>query len=120
MKRDTGVDLDKVARGLGAVRRGTVRAEGGWFGAAQLAADVGARFRAPAGGGRATDPGWTERRLLPLAPETLARLERLSAALGERGVVVTPLQVAALLLERAAAEAHDDEVEELSRHHRAS
>ena len=69
------LDMDKIARGLGAERRGRVAAEGGYFGAMELLADIEARFSAPAGGGRRTDPRWTERRLVPLAPRTLERLE---------------------------------------------
>jgi len=59
------------------------------------------RFRPPAGGGRARDRDWTLKRLIPVRPETLARLEKLavevSALVDYR---VEPLQVAALLLER--------------------
>src|SRR5205809_6221170 len=40
----------------------------------RLLADVEARFRTPEDGGRATDPRWTERRLVPLAPDPLKRL----------------------------------------------
>jgi hypothetical protein len=69
------LDMNKIARGLGAERRGQVPVTSGYFGAMQLLADVEARFRVPAGGGRATDPHWTERRLVPLAPRTLKRLE---------------------------------------------
>ncbi len=60
------LDMDKIAKGLGAERRGKVSATGGYFGAMQLVADIQARFRVPSGGGRPTDPTWTERRLLPL------------------------------------------------------
>jgi hypothetical protein len=95
-------DMDRIARGLGAVRRGKVRARGGAFGASGLLAEVQARFRNPVGGGRATDPEWTERRLIALSPETLARLEALAASLrGRSGTRVDPMQVAALLLARA-------------------
>lgn len=110
------LNLDKIAAGVGAERRGPVHATSGWFGAAQLVAEVQARFRPPASGGRGTDPAWTKRRLLPLTPETLARLEHLSAALEERGVVATPLQVAAMLLEKAVGEASGDQVAELAIH----
>ena len=103
------IDYDKIASALGAERRGEVPATGGWFGAMQLLADVRARFRGPPGGGRRTDPAWTERRLLPLAPETLRRLEQLSAVLGEHDVAASPLQIAAVLLERAVANATDDD-----------
>jgi hypothetical protein len=94
-----------------------VTATGGYFGAMQLAAEVAARFRAPAGGGRNTDPDWTERRLIPLNPATLERLEHLAAVLSEQGVRVTPLQVAALLLERAIGETDEAAVAELARQH---
>lgn len=43
--------MDKIAKGLGAERRGKVTATGGYFGAMQLLADIEARFRVPSGGG---------------------------------------------------------------------
>ena len=95
------VDKDKIAKALGAERKGPVSAGAGYFGALGLAADIGARLRTPSAGGRATDPAWTERRLLPLTPATLARLEELAAQLRERtGAEVQPLQLAAVLMER--------------------
>jgi len=51
-----GLDMDKIARALGAARQGKVSATGGYFSAMQLLADIEARFRVPSGGGRATDP----------------------------------------------------------------
>ena len=107
MKPTPKLNMDKIAKALGATRRGEARATSGHFGAVALAADVQARFRAPVSGGRSTDPTWTEKRLVPLAPETLKRLERLAELLGEKGVSVGALQVAALLLERATVEAGD-------------
>src|ERR687891_115961 len=68
----TRLDIDKIARGLGAERRGKVAAGGGYFGAMQLLADIEARFRVPSGGGRPTDPGWIERRAVPPAPRAPA------------------------------------------------
>ena len=95
------LNMDKIAEGLRAERRGKVSARGGYFGAMQLLADIEARFRVPAGGGRPTDPRWTERRLVPLALRTLERLEALTAKVREReGVNVEPMQLAALLLEK--------------------
>ena len=113
MNHKPKLDMDKIAKGLRAERVGTVRASGGHFGAQQLLADVSARFRAPVGGGRSTDPTWTERRLVPLAPETLNRLERLAGLVSTLGTPVGPLQVAALLLQRVAVEVSDAEVEAL-------
>src|SRR5438045_7570957 len=99
------LDMKKIARGLGAVRQGRLRASGGYFGAMQLLGDIEERFRIPSNGGRATDPRWTERRLVPLAPRTLDRLERLAAEVRRRGGGnIEPMQLAALLLEKAAEE----------------
>jgi hypothetical protein len=107
MKPKPKLNMDKIAKALGATRRGEARATSGHFGAVALAADVQARFRAPVSGGRSTDPLWTEKRLVPLAPETWKRLEKLAVLLAEKGVAVGALQVAALLLERATVEAGD-------------
>src|SRR6266446_5395942 len=97
----TQLNMDKIAKALGAERHGKVRAVGGYFGAMQLLADIEARFRVPTGGGRPTDPAWTERRLLPLAPRTLKRLEELTAKVRKHGGPnVEPMQLAALLLEK--------------------
>ena len=107
---------DKIARGLGAERQGKITASGGYFGAMQLLADIEARFRVPSGGGRPTDSGWTERRLVPLAPRTLKRLEELAAKVREHGgESIEPMQLAALLLERKAEELSEGEAESLVR-----
>ncbi len=90
------LDMDKIARDLGAERRGKVTSTGGYFGALQLAAEVVARFRTPQGGGRPTDPSWSEQRLVRLSPKTLERLESLASK-----SQASPMQVAALLLEQA-------------------
>jgi hypothetical protein len=114
MKRQP--DMDKIARGLGAERRGKITASGGYFGAIQLLADIEARFRVPSGGGRPTDASWTERRLVPLAPRTLKRLEEMAAKVREHGgVSVEPMQLAALLLEKTTEELREGEAENLLR-----
>lgn len=83
-------------------------------GALQLLADVEARFRTPAGGGRPTGPRWTERRLVPLAPRTLERLEEITAEIRSHGAVnLEPMQLAALLLERMTEQLSGDEAEDL-------
>jgi hypothetical protein len=112
----TQLDMDRIARGLGAERRGKVTASGGYFGAMQLLADIEARFRVPSRGGRPTDPGWTERRLIPLAPKTLERLEEIAAKVREHGgVSVEPMQLAALLLEKTTDDLNEAEAEKLVR-----
>src|SRR6516162_847298 len=90
------LDMDRIAKELGAERRGKVSSQGGYFGALQLAAEVAARFRVPVGGGRATDPSWSEQRLIRLSPQTLEQLAKLAEQ-----AHASPMQVAAVLLERA-------------------
>jgi hypothetical protein len=90
------LDMERIATALGAERRGKVSARGGYFGALQLATDVAARFRVPQGGGRATDPSWSEQRLVRLSAKTLEQLEKLAEQ-----AHASPMQVAALLLEQA-------------------
>ena len=110
----TQLDMDKIAKGLGAERRGKVAAAGGYFGAMQLLADIAAQFRVPAGGGRRTDPRWTERRVLPLTPKTLKRLEELTAKVrAHGGGSVEPMQLAALLLEKTTENLSEAEAEKL-------
>ncbi len=102
------LDMDSIAKGLGARRVGKVRTSGGFLGAVQLAAEVAQRFRVPPGGGRATNPEWTERRLIPLSQRTLKRLEEMAGNLH-----VAPLQVAALLLEQAVSGVRDEAIHEV-------
>ena len=112
----TKLDMEKIAQGLGAKRQGRVPSSGGYFGALQLVADVQSRFRVPQRGGRPTDPDWTERRLIPLNPQTLKRLDELSVQVKEQtGVRLEPMQVAALLLERAAARVDKEAADDLLR-----
>jgi hypothetical protein len=92
----TPLDLERIAKELGAERRGKVAPRGGYFGALELAAEVAARFRVPEGGGRATDPAWSEQRLVRLSPKTLEQLDQLAEQ-----AHASPMQVAALLLEQA-------------------
>jgi hypothetical protein len=108
----THLDMDKIAKGLRAEKLGKVVAGGGYFGAIQLLADIEARLRVPSGGGRPTDPAWTERRL---APRTLKKLEEVSAKVREHGVNVEPIQLAALLIERTAEQLSEEEAEDLVR-----
>jgi hypothetical protein len=108
------LDYDKIAKMLGAERRGKIgEVKGGYFGAMQLAAEVSARFKTPPTGGRATDPNWTERRLVPLTATTLKRLEELAAQLREKGVSIETMQLAALLLERASTQTSEELSKEL-------
>lgn len=114
------LDMARIAKGLGAVRRGKISAKGGYFGALGLVADVHARFRVPEGGGRPTDPRWTERRLVALAPETLQRLSDLAEKVQTRGGVrLGPMQLAALLLEKTTEQLSEKDAKGLLRRRRA-
>jgi hypothetical protein len=105
------LNMNKIAKGLGAERRGKVSSKSGYFGALQLVADIKARFHTPSGGGRATDPNWTERRLVPFASETLVRLEELAAKIREDSHV--SIELAGILLERSAEQFSTKEVAKL-------
>src|SRR5207249_11006497 len=106
--------MDRIAKELGAERKGKVAASGGYFGAMQLVADIEARLRVPAGGGRRTDPQWTERRLIPVAVRTLERLEKLTARVREHaGMNIEPMQLAALLLKKTTEQLSKDDAEKL-------
>jgi hypothetical protein len=52
---------------------------------------------------------------LPLAPRTLKKLEQISAEVRERGINVEPMQLAALLIEKATEQLSEDQAEELVR-----
>ena len=108
------LDIDKIAKDLAAERRWKAAATGGYFGPMQLLADIEARFRVPSGGGRPTDASWTERRLVPLAPRTLKRLEEIAAKVrAHGGMSIEPMQLAALLLEKKTEELSEGEAESL-------
>ena len=110
MKR-TRINQARLAKNLGSDAGGRVEAKSGYIGALTLAEDVRRRFTSPAGGGRARDRRWTAKRLMPVRPETLARLETLAKEVSH--IVehrVEPLQVAALLVERDLDALDDREV----------
>ena len=108
------IDSDKIAEGLRSRKGGAVYATGGYSGAAQLAAEVRARFQVPDGGGRPTDPSWSDKRLVPIAPQTLERLKAMAKRLhDETGVRVEPMQLAAILLETTADQIDAEELDRL-------
>ena len=101
----------RLARNLRSRVSGRARAGAGYFAALQVAEEVRRRFKSAPSGGRARDPEWTQKRLLPIRPETLTRLQELSARVSE--IVefrVEPLQIAALLVERDLDRLDDREV----------
>jgi hypothetical protein len=105
------LDQRQLSANLGSTIRGRVTAKAGYFGALELAESVRRSFKPPAGGGRARDRRWTMKRLIPVRPETLARLEKLADAVSELvDHRVEPLQVAALLIERDLEQGSEEEL----------
>jgi hypothetical protein len=105
MKRRPHVHA-KPAQHLGSQSHRRMSAEAGSFGARELAAEVRRRFKSPDSGGRATDPRWTAKRLIPMRQDTLARLQELANEVSRRlKYRVEPLQLAAILIERQLAPA---------------
>ena len=104
LKRKTAesaqLDYDQIAKGLGAKRGGKVEAKGGYFGALGLAAEIAAR--------RSPEPE-RQQHPVPLTPKAHQRLEELAQKLQARGIAVTPMQLASLLIEKLT-EKTDDEV----------
>ena len=105
------LDQRQLSANLGSTIRGRVTAKAGYFGALDLAESVRRSFKPPAGGGRARDRRWTMKRLIPVRPETLARLEKLADAVSDLvDYRVEPLQVAALLIERDLEQGSEEEL----------
>src|SRR5258708_4687357 len=98
-------NIKRIAAGLGATVVGQVpKTGGGAFGAARLAGIVEslqARL-VPGEGrrpGRPTDPNWVRHPKVPMSEATARRLLRLAECASERGRRVSPMQIAAQLLE---------------------
>jgi hypothetical protein len=98
--------MEKLASKLGARVVGTVpEYSAGAFGAAELAEALRTMLEPGKGKrpGRPSNPNWTRRSKVPMAEETEARLEELARILSDENRKVSPMQVAAQLLEEAAA-----------------
>ena len=94
--------IRKIAKQLGAeVVAQVPDVGGGAFGAARLAAILSQRL-SPGHGkrpGRPTDPTWTRHPKVPMSKDTLAQLEALAQQLSASRRKISPMQVAAQLLE---------------------
>jgi hypothetical protein len=100
-------DIDRIAAGLGAKVVGKVPHTGaGEFGAARLAqivAAIQARLEPSQGlrPGRPTDASWVRHPKVPMSEVTRQRLVRLAEQSSTPGRKVSPMQVAAQILEDA-------------------
>src|SRR3954469_21818620 len=106
---DMAKNIEKIAAGLGAQVMGKVpHTGGGAFGAARLApilATIQARL-VPGQGrrpGRPTDASWVRHPKVPMSDATRQRLARLDEESSRDGRKVSPMQIAAQILEEALA-----------------
>lgn len=106
-------NIDRIAKGLGAkVVRQIPETGPGAFGAARLAkivANIQGRL-APGQGlrpGRPTDATWVLHPKVPMSEATKHRLDVLAEQISASGRKVSPMQLAAQILEDALAGAHD-------------
>jgi hypothetical protein len=102
-------NIEKIAAGLGADIIGQVpNTGGGAFGAARLARIVETmqsrllpgQGRRP---GRPTDANWVQHPKVPMSDATKERLTRLADQVSSSGRKISPMQVAAQILEDALA-----------------
>ena len=96
--------IEDISRKLGAEVIGTVpEYSAGAIGAAKLAETLRERLEPGRGKrpGRPSVPEWSKRSKVPLASETEARLEQLARMLSDERRKVSPMQVAAQILEEA-------------------
>ncbi|ETX05418.1 hypothetical protein [Candidatus Entotheonella palauensis] len=94
--------VDKIADALGAKVIGQVPDTGaGAFGMARLAAVLKARLEPGQGKrpGRPSDPSWQIQRKIPMSEATLRQLTELADIISTEERKVSPMQVAAQLLE---------------------
>lgn len=99
-------NIETLAKKLGATVVGTVPDySAGAFGMAALANTLRERLEPSVGKrpGRPSNPAWSKRPKVPMAPETEERLKELSQFLSKGERQVSPMQVAALILEQATA-----------------
>jgi len=95
-------NVNKIAEAFGATVVGEIPDTGGGaFGMSRLAAILRARLEPSQGRrpGRPSDPLWIIQRKVPMSQETLERLTQLAESISTAERKVSPMQVAAQLLE---------------------
>lgn len=97
----------RIAKKLGAQVKGKVPAVGGGaFGMARLAEILAERLQPSHGRrpGRPSDPTWVAQGKVPMSAETKERLTALADRLSGEGRRISPMQLAAQLLEESLAQ----------------
>lgn len=106
-------NVKRIAKALGArIGKPVPDAGGGAFGMARLAAVLGARLEPIQGKrpGRPSDPSWVYSRKVPMSEATLDRLEQLAQSVSTTERRVSPMQVAAQLLEQSIDRVEEESV----------
>jgi hypothetical protein len=101
----------RIAEKLGAQSKGKVPdVGGGAFAMARLARILAERLQPGQGRrpGRPSDPTWVEQGKVPMSEETKRRLTTLATTISREGRQVSPMQVAAQLLEERLAQLSHD------------
>jgi hypothetical protein len=99
--------IEQIAKDLGAKHVSTLpKVGGGAFGMARLSQLLHTRLAPGAGKrpGRPTNGQWTEHRKVPMSRETLKSLRELSKYLSSEERKVSPMQLAAQLLEESVVQ----------------
>ena len=97
-------NVKRIAKALGArIGQPVPETGGGPFGMARLSAVLSARLEPIQGKrpGRPSDPSWVYSRKVPMSETTLERLEELAQSVSTAERRVSPMQVAAQLLEQS-------------------
>ena len=105
-------NVNKIARKLGASVKGKVPDTGGGaFGMARLAEILTSRLQPSQGRrpGRPSDPSWVLQGKVPMSEETKEQLTTLAENLSGEGRRVSPMQVAAQLLEECISRYADEQ-----------
>lgn len=105
-------NVNRIAKELGATVKGKVPdVGGGAFGMARLAEILTQRLQPSQGRrpGRPSDPNWVAQGKVPMSEETKERLAALAKELSSEGRRVSPMQVAAQLLEESVAHYSSEE-----------
>jgi len=104
-------NIDRIAAKLGATVKGQVPDTGGGaFGMERLAKILAARLQPGQGlrPGRPSDPNWVVQGKVPMTKETKQRLTSLAERLSGEGRRVSPMQVAAQILEESVSQYSED------------
>ena len=105
-------NVNKIARKLGATVKGKVPDTGGGaFGMARLAEILTERLQPSQGirPGRPSDPSWVLQGKVPMSEETKEQLTALAAKLSGEGRRISPMQLAAQLLEVSVSQFANEE-----------